>query len=320
MLFIIMKRIRNILFFIFSLHFISGAVAQTNLVKNPSFEDTIKCPDVWGYVDPYVKFWHNPSGESPDYYNICADNSTGCNVPNALGFQYPKSGNAYCGLFASQLSSASAANGREYIQGKLTQNLQAGKRYTVSFYVSLANFSTYSINRIGAYLSDTLINDTTIYNLPFIPQINNPTNNQLNDTLNWMLISGDFIANGGEQFITIGNFYNDVQTDTSVISNGSVTASYYYVDSVSVITYAETPAPVISLFIPTIISGDQQFTIKGLPANSELYLFNVLGQLVYKRENYNSELNALEYSTGIYYYRLQTTDGNTYKGKLCIIH
>ncbi len=39
----------------------------------------------------------------------------------------------------------------------------------------------------------------------YTPQINETT--VITDTANWTLVSGLFIANGGEQYIIIGNFY-----------------------------------------------------------------------------------------------------------------
>ena len=49
-----------------------------------------------------------------------------------------------------------------------------------------------------------------------------------------MKISGTFIANGGENYITIGSFKNDAETDTLFIG-GVLNFSYYVIDDVLVI-------------------------------------------------------------------------------------
>src|SRR3990172_5781652 len=57
----------------------------------------------------------------------------------------------------------------------------------------------------------------------------------ISDTTNWVLVSGEFVATGAEKFMTIGNFYNDLNTNTQNV-NPSATQnySYYYIDDVSV--------------------------------------------------------------------------------------
>ena len=277
------------------LFLIESTCAQINLVKNPSFEDTIKCPDPWGFVDPYVQNWKNPTGCTPDYYNSCAAVGTGCNVPNNLGYQYAKSGNGYCGIYGY----AKAGMVREYIQGQLSDSLIAGEKYTVSFYASLTNVSQYSINRLGAYLSQNAITGSSCDNLPYSPQVLNFPFRQLKDTLGWMLIEGDFIANGGEKYITIGNFSDDTNTDTLLFNSspwGTGKVAYYHIDEVSVMK---------KFNIPTLIGGDHIFEINSLPEWCMLYLYNTLGQIVYRNDNYNNDFNSINVRSGIYYYNIQ---------------
>jgi hypothetical protein len=59
------------------------------------------------------------------------------------------------------------------------------------------------------------------------------TDSVLIDTMNWVRVSGIFIASGGERFIMLGNFYDDDQTDTLATPAFCVMA-YYYIDDVSV--------------------------------------------------------------------------------------
>ena len=78
-------------------------------------------------------------------------------------------------------------------------------------------------------------------------------------------------------------------------------------------------SPKHNLIIPTLLSGEQNFEIKQLPLHTKLYLYNNLGQLIYRNENYNNEFNAITTKPGVYYYNLQLEDGSVLKGKLCVV-
>ena len=115
-------------FFTFIIH------AQVNLVPNPSFEDTVSCPNAGGQLNQTL-YWFNPTSGSPDYYNLC---SNGMGVPlNGAGFQYALSGKAYVGVYvAARMILNGPLEGREYIQAALTDTLIHGKERTqVSFLV-----------------------------------------------------------------------------------------------------------------------------------------------------------------------------------------
>jgi hypothetical protein len=301
-----------VIFLIVQLFFIENSCAQINLVKNSSFEDTIKCPDVWGYLDPYVYYWNDPTGCTSDYYNSCASYGTGCSVPaNAPDmFQYPMTGNAYCGVYAY----AQYGLVRDYVQGQLSDSMIAGEKYIISFHVSLANISRYGVNSFGAYLSKDSVSGTGCNNLPYSPQIFNSPFTFLKDTLGWMEISDDYTAIGGEKYITIGNFSNDADTDTLLFNNspfGTAKIAYYYIDDVSVIK---------EFNIPTLIGGDNIFQINGLPEGCILHLYNSLGQIVYRNSSYNNDFNSIHVRSGIYYYHIELPNKEVYKGKLCIIY
>lgn len=214
-----------------------------NLVPNPSFEDYSQCPNNQDQLDRAVG-WFKPTANSSDYYNACYTGSAlfHPSVPiNYVGYQNARTGNAYAGFCNYYYCS----NCREYISAQLTQPLEANARYCVSFYVSLADSSLDGIAPIGAYFSNTQINDqSTISNLPFIPQISS-TLQPLNDTMNWMLITGSFIANGGESYIIIGTFSPDSQITVDTIrDNGQPIQqfAYYYIDDVSVVRIADCVA------------------------------------------------------------------------------
>ncbi|MEJ7610756.1 MAG: T9SS type A sorting domain-containing protein [Ferruginibacter sp.] len=222
-----------------------GLQAQTNLVPNYSFETFSSCPNGEDQVQKatgWSKYSQNIS--TPDYYNACAP-STGFGVPkNALCFQQAYgNGNAYMGVvtYASTI-----VNYREHIGIQLTQPLIIGQKYFISFNTVMAelNFNGSLVgmpsNNIGIRLS----------NIPYTPTSPAPIDNfvhlrsidVINDSINWIHISGSIIANSAYQYLSIGNFFNDQNTDTIHYSCGSCTnaASYYLVDDICVSTDSAT--------------------------------------------------------------------------------
>jgi len=122
----------------------------------------------------------------------------------------------------------------------MTAPLCGGKKYKVGFFANKANKARYAISNLGMRITvlpdsanGTSQND---YVIDVNPQIQNPYNNVLLDTVSWVEISGIYTAQGGEQYITIGNFDYDINTNIFdsvgwLVNN----AAYYYIDSVFVI-------------------------------------------------------------------------------------
>ena len=221
---------------ILCLYCASKANAQ-NLVLNPSFEDTIACPTTTA-IPMQCEYWYTANIGSPDYFSEQPDIFCGTSpVPlSNVGYQYARTGVAYVGLapFFTTIF-PSYVDRREYIGGILSDTLKQGHEYCVSFYVSVADEMKYVIDGMGLYLSvDSAVDYTINTNLSFVPQISNPAGNIIYDTLNWVQISGTYIATGGEKYLTIGNFKDDANT---MIDSTSSTANsaYYFIDDVSVI-------------------------------------------------------------------------------------
>lgn len=217
-----------------------SAVAQINLVPNPSFEDTVHCP-VGQYSNIIqAKYWFGVFDSSAAYYfNACAS-TFGFGVPfcQGYGFQYAQHGDAYAGIingsnfqFAKEL--------RYYAQAKLIDTLSKGKNYNVSFYVSLMDSALERCSEMQAYLAPAAIfknSDSTVINV--FPQIsNNSVSNPLISTTTWTLVSDTFTAKGNEAWIIIGNFKGFAQTicDTNPIGSQFFHGAAYYLDNVSVV-------------------------------------------------------------------------------------
>ncbi|MFK7772206.1 MAG: hypothetical protein AB8F94_08700, partial [Saprospiraceae bacterium] len=207
-----------------------------NLVPNPSFEDNSGCPNLttnYSIVDD----WYNPTILTPDYFNSCYTGpAPGTSVPNNyFGYQPALTGQAYSGMY---VSAAGGSNSREYIQIMLASPLVAGACYQVEMYSNPANFGipiAFGISHVGMYFSATPPSVTAPSAIYVTPQVY--YTEAVTDTINWTLLSGTFIAAGGEQYLTIGNFaqfgtYEVVALDASNTNpNGP---SYYYIEDVKV--------------------------------------------------------------------------------------
>lgn len=226
--------------------------AQTtdNMVFNPSFEEHLRCPeriDALGVMTS-VEAWWQPTGGSSDYFHPCGGRD--CNVPrNKLGVQAAHSGDAYCGIYCSQ------ENYREYLQTELKEPLKAGRRYRISFWVSLADKSPHAVATLGALLTAERIGDSAwgilmhkeivaleedeiqTISTPYTPQMENPSERVLDDAKEWVEVSGEMTASGGERFLTLGNFrsFNHSNVHNRDYANAILQGAYYYIDDVSVV-------------------------------------------------------------------------------------
>jgi hypothetical protein len=217
-----------------------------NLINNGSFESYTNPLNCYGGFDNYnaTPIYHvldNWYGYyTPDYFH---DTCTNGPLPNQYGFDIPanlfgysntKNGNAYIGLTFYQKSDES----KEYVYQQLSTPLQAGKMYCLSFYVSRSYRSTYAIKNIEVLFSNTLINLSNGY-IQANPQIIKQTNFVVDTTI-WSEIQGCFTANGGEQYLMIGNFNSNANTDTLFIGTTNPIPfygdfSYYYIDDIKLI-------------------------------------------------------------------------------------
>jgi OmpA-OmpF porin, OOP family len=308
-----MKRL--FFFFLFCYWFLLGN-AQ-NLVRNPGMDSSVTCPNGLGDIIN-CQYWFNPTGNSPDYFHLCR---SGLAPTNAIGWQMPYSDSAYLG-FGTYVNIN--PNSREYVEGILITPLLTGKKYCVEIYLSLANNCEAATAPVGIYFSDTLINipldsvfGAYLHNLPFTPQIEFPL---VSDSANWVLVSDTFIANGGEQYFTIGNFRNSASIVVDTLYPFIVGFdSYYYLDNVSVYLCEDTAQPpppvepVSSISIPNIftpngdnINDDFRIETENLTAYS-LDIYNRWGVQVFTTASISQfwdgrTTSGIECSDGTYYY------------------
>lgn len=223
--------------------------SRVNLVFNGSFEEYRFCPKRVDAVGVLINVdgWYQPTKGSADYFNTCG--SRDCGVPkNKLGEQLPHDGDGYCGIYCSK------NDYREYLQTRLRRKLRAGDSIRLTFFVSLSEQSTGAVATLGGLFTKEDIYDTVrsillhkeyetlsddifqVIATTYTPQVMNPPDVPLSDTKNWQCVTGIFVADGGEQYITLGNF-NTAERSGYVEPDSLVQllpGSYYYIDDVFV--------------------------------------------------------------------------------------
>lgn len=254
-----------------------------NLVPNPSFEDTVACPTSVDEVYNCVGW--SSFGNTSDYFNMCNTGVVG--VPNNFfGFQYAHNGAAYCGLYNYEPT----VGYREYIGSLLTDSLQIGIKYFVSFYTNLSNTRRCKSNKIGVRFS------TIPYSSTQLPPLNNWSHlfsqNLITDTANWSFITGSFIADSNYKYIIVGNFYDNLNTDTLDCGPSSGSIAYLYIDDVCVSVDSAVCNDVkMGSFIKTI---ENQFRMFPNPSSEKIYLENDASFVIEEIKIYDAKLNAIK--------------------------
>lgn len=216
----------------------SSTSKAQNLIPNGSFENTQRCTNSIAAFNLNVLHWTSPTTSgTTDLFNTCGVGLVG--VPdNNKGKQYAYQGENYAGLYVYHKD-----NYREYAQNQLTEPLEKGTSYTLSFYISLAEESDYAIKNIDVLFTESDFRISTsrdlsrkqlkkngIANYSLI-KINN--NQFYNNKVSWVQVRTTFIANGREQFLTIGNFEKNSRTDKLRVKGHNYSnMSYYFLDAV----------------------------------------------------------------------------------------
>lgn len=213
-----------------------------NLVPNGSFEATDGKVKKLGGIESATG-WTSPTGARADLF--APGKIAEINVPvNIYGKENAKDGTNYAGIVGFSYGNKVP---RTYLMVKLDAPLKKGMKYCVKFNASLAEASKYASNNVGVNFSKKPFatdEKTIIKDVAHILHQNNDTK-KLNQTYNWEQVCGTFEAEGGEKYLTIGNFSADDQTKSENnkkpkdMKIDQVIAAYYYIDNVSVVLINE---------------------------------------------------------------------------------
>ncbi|MEP2236900.1 MAG: OmpA family protein [Maribacter sp.] len=204
---------------------------------NPSFENYKQCPVALGNLEKDVVDWTMPTLGSTDYFNGC---STAMGTPeNFNGKQPANFGVGYMGFYMYAPNDY-----REYIQAELSNTLKKGERYTISFYVSLAERSDFAVKEFGIRFTEFPVEVETskVLSGMHFSKLKGNTSAALeisyskyySDEIKWVKLSTEFEATGTEKYMIIGNFKNNKRTQKYQTKRKITKGSYYYLDMVSV--------------------------------------------------------------------------------------
>ena len=297
--------------------------SQVNLVPNPSFEDTIFCPFSPGDVDG-IEAWIKVTG-SVDYFNSCNGNLY--SVPsNYVGEEFSQSGEGYVGLgpWADNFLF------REFIGVSLDEPLDSGQRYLIKYHLSMADTVQYALRNFGAWFTEAQPPNDLGVLLSAEPQVIYAGEAFLDDQDGWMTIEGSFIAEGGEQFLTLGNFDDDANTDTLFVVEQTSKSAYYYLDDVSVVEDTSYHVGVDDLSLqpsdyhklyPNPNNGSFTLWLQTEELDvSNIVVWNLTGQKVYTNTVTRGENQIdLDVSNGLYLYKITVNNSTEWTGKISIV-
>lgn len=338
---LVLKNLQIFLFLIFS----TVLVKAQNLVPNFSFEQHDTCPQTADRIQ-YAIGWSKYSGNfpyvtTPDYYNACSADSL-MGVPQS--FSCFQQDHRNCGAFAGLSTYCTCGiDYREQIGIQLSSPLILGQKYFLSFYTALgeywlgANLSGMPSNNIGLRLSTVPYNPSNPVPIDNFSHLRSST--IITDSTNWQRISGSIIADSAYQYLILGNFYDDSNTDTIQYSCAACInyGSFYLVDDICVsidsvlanggidtlpcITFVNELANDEGLHIfpnPTASTLKCEFPHS---MNAKIELYDVYGnklRVISIKNSSNYELDLTYVNSGCYFLILTSISGNKYFTKKII--
>ena len=212
-----------------------NAQSATDLIENGSFEDVTGKIKKAGAIDLSTG-WVSPTKTAADLYSSIIKEKFG-NPDNVNGKEDPQEGSVYAGFTAFSYGDKMP---RSYVSTKLKMPMRKGQKYCVKFYVSLAESSKYGVNNIAANFSKKQYNINEDKSIMGESHVMHVENSIFTAQFGWEEVCGTFIAEGGEKFLTIGNFSSNGETLSERMKKPAdyrgqqAIRAYYYVDNVSV--------------------------------------------------------------------------------------
>lgn len=245
------------------------------LVCNGNFETYTSLPTLQDQIYKACP-WVKANISTPDFLHV--GGAGGVTVPgNTFGSQSSTaSGSGYAGIVARvPVSGTTSGAEKEIFYQLLKDTLIACETYSVSMKVSLADYSRFSVNFLGMYLSTTDPYMPTTGSITSIPAQTVSSPIHITNKTTWVTISNPaYIAVGGETYIAIGCFGGSLAPLSPPPSGYSIPIAYYYIDSVTV---THVINPVASATPSLICSGDTSMLTVGGICNTTGILYNWVG-------------------------------------------
>ena len=222
---------KRVTLFILVISICSLDLKSQNLISNSGFENIDINNNVTGWTN--IKY-NNPELIKED------------------SIQPAYKGNKSLGIFLTDLFENNTDR-RSFLQTKLSKPLEKGKYYRFKIYCKLSEFSTHSSRSISANFTNEMISESNLnsyfgnnssidFGVAIGSQYYNNRELKNKSALkvwtksNTVIIDQIYEAKGGEQYLTIGNFYESKYFYVYHLFNYGLsenTYSYYLLDEVS---------------------------------------------------------------------------------------
>lgn len=296
-----------------------------NIVPNNGFENYSSLPS--GYGEWYkINGWSDLNGyigfvwpyASPDFLH--SSGAAGVDIPiNIFANVNAFAGNAILGFTAWHGTTPAF---REYAAIQFSTPMVVGVTYDVSMWITNGYSTWYcgaGCNHVGMGFSLSLPYQMDHEPIGGVPQCEYP--GEIWNTA-WQFISFTYTADQAYNYITIGNYYDDLSTSHTTHAVTMANAAYYFIDEVVVMPAGALPVTLddfyakendwdINLFWDTKSEINNDYFIIEKSANG--FLFNQIG--MQDAAGYSTELLNYEFTdenpySGINYYRLGSVDFN----------
>lgn len=210
-----------------------------NLVNNYSFEVVDgKIKDL-GALDE-LEGWFSTTGKKADVFSKDVKSEIVGAPDNIYGREKPIDGKNFAGAMFYAYKDGLP---RSYVSASLKKPLEAGKKYCVTFNVSLSEYSKYAVNNIGAVLSKDNLKQDEEGILKAKPNILHSKNKVYTEQYTWEPVCGVYEAAGGEEYITIGNFMDSKETQYKKMKKPKgfmaqqTNIGYYFIENVTIVPF-----------------------------------------------------------------------------------
>lgn len=238
-----------------------------NLILNPGLEDrdtsnrAIRPYDIFAQRD--VPGWYNPGSTTTDFFMSDGKHDD-------YGSRYfsrrikAHGGHSYGGIYIDN------TKWKEYIGIELKEPLVQGKNYRLEMYLSISNRSKYGAASLQVNFWDTnyvMIGGVTGYPRmsPTYPSVVIRNTGQQKMVGDWVKVSADFTALGGERSFVLGFLSDLFQTAPlalTPVNRNNDPYTYYYIDDVSLVQIEGSPIPRVMPSRPIIYFDVNSAVIK----------------------------------------------------------
>ena len=207
-----------------------------NLLENGSFESLKGKLKGMGGIET-ANTWFSPTPSKADLYVKESKIPGVLTSENQYGKEDPKNGDNFIGIVTFSYNDKVP---RSYVSTELKAPMIKGMKYCVTMYASLAEGSKYASNQLAFNFSTKSLEQKEKTSIITASHILHPQKKIINATYGWEKICGTYIAEGGEKFITIGNFTNNEGTKNEKTPKNAkfkgtqAIAAYYFIDDLHI--------------------------------------------------------------------------------------